>query len=44
MGTGATAYEKRGTAVTVPEWDPENVSNVTNVHSYVLTLQFVHSY
>lgn len=21
--TGASAYEKRGTAVTVPEWDPE---------------------
>lgn len=42
--TGASAYEKRGTAVTVPQWDQRSVSSVTTVHLYVLMLQFVHSY
>ena len=26
--TGASAYEKRGTAVTVPVWDPEYMCSV----------------
>ena len=35
---GTTSYEKRGIAVNVPEWIPENVFNVINVHLYVLML------
>ena len=38
---GASAYEKRGTAVSVPEWNPEALSSVTSVHLYVLMLQSV---
>ena len=28
--TGASAYEKRGTAVTVPQWDPEKCIQCNN--------------
>ena len=39
--TGASAYEKRGTAVMVPEWDPSKpVFSVTAVHLYVHMLLF----
>ena len=38
---GASAYEKRGTAVTVPTWDAGNAFSVTSAHLYVLTQPFV---
>ena len=40
---GTTEYEKRGIAVSVPEWILKIVSSVTNVLMFVLTLQFVRS-
>lgn len=41
MPQGTAAYEKRGIAVDVPEWMPDNCINVTSVHTYALTLLFV---
>ena len=35
---GSAAYEKRGIAVDVPEWNPENCIQCNDVQSYVLTL------
>ena len=40
--TGASAYEKRGTAVMVPEWDPEPAFSVTAVHLFVHMQQSDH--
>ena len=37
MDVGTTKYEKRGVAVSVPIWIPENVYSVISVLMFVLT-------
>lgn len=40
---GTSKYEKRGTAVDVPEWDRTSVSSVTSVPMCARMQQYVHS-